>query len=67
MDGGIYSEDDNYISALSDGSCLVTGLFIIDATFGTNEANETILTSSDIADIFVAKYNADGTLAHTIY
>ncbi len=52
------------ISALSDGSCLVTGYFIKEpATFGAGEANETTLTSAGAADIFIARYNPDGTLA----
>ncbi|MHC4973179.1 MAG: hypothetical protein ACYTG3_12685 [Planctomycetota bacterium] len=51
------------IAALADGSCVVTGLFGATATFGPGEAGETVLTSAGGFDIFVARYNADGTLA----
>ncbi len=40
----------------------ITGFFEGAATFGTGEANQTILTSADARDIFVAKYNAAGLL-----
>ncbi|MHC4660833.1 MAG: RCC1 domain-containing protein [Planctomycetota bacterium] len=51
------------ISTLSDGSALVTGDFSTTATFGLGEGNETVLSCAGIWDIFVAKYNPDGTLA----
>jgi hypothetical protein len=50
------------IMALRDGSVVVTGSFGGDATFGEGEPNETTLTSSGSSDMFVAKYNPDGTL-----
>ncbi|MCX6646702.1 MAG: hypothetical protein NTY09_10135, partial [bacterium] len=53
----------NGITALSDNSTVVTGLFGGSATFGPEEPNETILTSAGWSDIFVARYNPDGTLA----
>ena len=52
---------DNYgqgISALPDGSSIVTGLFSGTATFGS-----TTLTSAGGFDVFTAKMNADGTWA----
>jgi len=48
---------------MSDGSCLVTGNFQGTATFGLGEANQTSLTSAGSFDMFIARYNADGTLA----
>ncbi len=57
---------DNYgrgITSLSDDSTVVTGNFNLSATFGQGEANETILVSDELDDLFVARYNPDGTLA----
>ena len=48
---------------LSDGSSLVTGMFGGTATFGPGEPEETTLTPAGGANIFVARYNPDGTLA----
>ncbi len=61
--GGNDFDEGNGIAALSDGSAIVTGYFQGTATFGKEEANETPLTSGGSDDVFVAKYNADGTLA----
>jgi len=59
------SRDDYYssIAALSDGSALVAGYFQGSATFGPGEPHQTILTSAGWEDIFIARYNANGTLA----
>jgi hypothetical protein len=51
------------IAALSDNSTVVTGSFSSSATFGEGEPNETTLVSAGSTDIFIARYNADGTLA----
>ncbi|MCX6647279.1 MAG: hypothetical protein NTY09_13115 [bacterium] len=51
------------ITALSDNSTVVTGYFRASPTFGSGEPNETILTSTGEYDIFIARYNPDGTLA----
>ena len=51
------------IASLPDGSSIVTGYFMNTATYGTGEANETSLTSAGQKDVFVAKFNPDGTLA----
>ena len=51
------------ITALTDNSLVVTGFYRSTATFGAGETNETILTSAGNTDIFVARYNSDGTLA----
>jgi hypothetical protein len=51
------------IAALPDGGALVTGAFSDTATFGSGEPNETSLTAVSETDMFVARYNPDGTLA----
>ncbi len=65
--GGTNNDWANGIAALSDGSTVVTGTFGFPgggtATFGQGEANQTELSSAGGYDIFVARYNADGTLA----
>ncbi|MCX5938461.1 MAG: VCBS domain-containing protein, partial [Cyanobium sp. LacPavin_0920_WC12_MAG_62_9] len=53
--GDDYSTD---ITALADGSALITGYFNGSATFGS-----TTLTSAGSTDVFIAKLNADGTYA----
>ena len=64
--GGTYDDANDVgrgISTFSDGTSVVTGYFIDTAVFGPGEANETTLVSAGSDDIFVAKYNSDGTLA----
>jgi len=56
--GGEGNEDGRGISALRDGSSIVTGRFGGTATFGS-----TTLTSAGGYDVFTAKMNADGTWA----
>ncbi|MCP4603523.1 MAG: hypothetical protein GY847_23895 [Proteobacteria bacterium] len=51
------------ITTLSDGSALITGEFSGVAVFDSGKANEEELSSAGVVDIFVAKYNSDGTLA----
>ncbi|MCX6645370.1 MAG: hypothetical protein NTY09_03295 [bacterium] len=51
------------MTTLSDNSTVVTGRFYESGTFGPGELNETILTSAGYGDIFIARYNPDGTLA----
>jgi uncharacterized delta-60 repeat protein len=53
----------NGITTLSDNSTVVTGMFSVSATFGQGEPNETVLTSAGNDDIFIVRYNPDGTLA----
>jgi uncharacterized delta-60 repeat protein len=61
--GGLSSSDDGFgVTTLSDNSTVVTGCFI-DATFGEGEPNQKVLTSNGDWDIFIARYNSDGTLA----
>ncbi|MCX6410212.1 MAG: hypothetical protein NT143_07230, partial [Actinobacteria bacterium] len=56
--GGTGYDYGKAISALPDGSSIVTGYFADTATFGS-----TTLTSAGIYDVFTAKMNADGTWA----
>jgi len=51
------------IASFPDGSCVLTGFFEDRLTFGEDEDNQTNLINDEIADVFVARYNADGTLA----
>ncbi len=59
--GGTGEDSGTAISALSDGSSIVTGSFEGIATFGS-----TTLTSAGNDDVFIAKMNADGTWAWAI-
>ena len=61
--GGRNWDEGLAITTLSDSSTVVTGHFEDSATFGPSEINETVLTSAGDGDIFVARYNPDGTLA----
>ena len=58
--GGVDWDEGYGISSFSDGSSVVTGYFSGTATFGTGT---TLVSSSADYDIFIARYNADGTLA----
>lgn len=52
------------VVAFGDGSLIVTGTYEGTVTFGLGEANQTVLTAvGGAADLFLARYNADGTLA----
>jgi len=57
--GSAYGGD---LSALSDGSTLVTGYFYWLATFGSGQPNETTLCAEGYRDVLVARYDPDGTL-----
>ncbi len=46
----------------ASGNSYVIGSFVGTATFAPREANATTLTSAASADVFVAKYNAEGLL-----
>lgn len=60
--GGTSQDGGEAVAALSDGSVVVTGGFYDQATFGAGESGETTLVSAWSNDIFVARYNNDGTL-----
>jgi len=61
--GGLNWEVGNGIATLSDDSTVVTGQFYATSTFGEGELNETVLVAGNWGDIFVARYNSNGTLA----
>lgn len=52
-------------AALADGSCIATGSFAAQATFGSAPNTTVLLVQGSLtsSDGFVAKYGADGTLA----
>jgi hypothetical protein len=54
---------DPFITALSDDSTVVTGIFEDSSTFGAGETNQTVLNCVGWRDIFIARYNTNGTLA----
>ena len=61
--GGYFSDDcGRGVAALSDDSSIITGAFTYTATFGPDEPNETVLTSLGNRDIFIARYNSNGSL-----
>jgi len=51
------------VSIQENGSVIVTGEFWGKQTIGEGEENETIIESQEREDVFIIKYNADGTLA----
>ncbi|MCX6358080.1 MAG: hypothetical protein NT045_09470, partial [Candidatus Aureabacteria bacterium] len=55
--GGTDWDEGCGIASLADGSVLVTGWFSGTATFGSDT-----LTSAGDRDMFIARYNPDGTL-----
>lgn len=61
--GGSFADAGSDITVLSDNSAVVSGDFNQLATFGPGEINETVLTSAGSWDIFITRYNLDGTLA----
>jgi len=50
------------VTSLSDDSIVVTGNFYETATFGKDEANETLLSQLDPSHMFAARYASDGML-----
>jgi uncharacterized delta-60 repeat protein len=61
--GGIWWDRGTAITTLSDNSIVVTGTFFGTATFGKDEPNEKNLVSTGNIDLFIARYNVDGSLA----
>ncbi len=61
--GGVSNSLGYRISSFIDGSVIITGYFENTSTFGTGEPNQTSLISAGSRDVFIAKYNANGTLA----
>jgi len=61
--GGTSNDWGYGITSLSDGSTMITGDFLGTATFGEAPGTVETLTSEGIWDIFIAKYNPNGSLA----
>jgi uncharacterized delta-60 repeat protein len=61
--GGAAFDYGNSIDAYSNDSMAVAGTFVGTAVFGEGNPNQTSLVSEGGSDIFVARYNPDGTLA----
>lgn len=51
------------LETFSDGSSIVAGFFNGTAVFGQGDPNQTTIVSAGAEDLFIAKYNPDGTLA----
>jgi hypothetical protein len=67
--GGPGNENIRSITALDDGSSIVTGEFqgsLYGTTPGTISFGEATLASSSFSDIFIAKLNPDGTWVNTV-
>ena len=60
--GGIGRDDGRDIAVDGAGNSYVIGNFSDTATFGPQESNQTILTSAEDPDVFVAKYDNLGAL-----
>jgi hypothetical protein len=60
--GGAQDDEARGISAGDDGSSVVIGRFRETATFGLGETNQAAFTSAGGYDLFLARYNPDGTL-----
>lgn len=60
--GSTGSDEGTSIDYLNDGSIISTGSFEGTVIFGEGEASETNLTAVGSMDVFIAKYNADGSL-----
>jgi hypothetical protein len=60
--GGTDPDSGGDVVALSDDSVVVTGSFASSATFGKSEPNQTVLDAAGEHDIFIARYNLDGSL-----
>ncbi|HDS30397.1 MAG TPA: PKD domain-containing protein [Firmicutes bacterium] len=61
--GGAGDDRGFTLTTLSDNSVVISGWFQETSTFGSGEPNETLLVSVGYYDIFLARYNPDGTLA----
>jgi len=51
------------VATFADGSSVITGEFSGTCTFGLGEPGVTTLIAAGSFDMFVARYNADGSLA----
>jgi len=62
-DGGMDGDYITGMAAFPDNSLGVTGSFTDSTIFGKGELNETELVGNGLDEIFIARYNPDGTLA----
>ena len=62
QDGGASYEYARELAAFPDGSSVVVGYFYNSTVFGVGEPNETELTAYGNYDVFVARYEANGSL-----
>src|SRR5258706_134144 len=60
--GGTVGDETFRIAVDNAGNSYVSGFFAGSMTVGQGELNQTVLTSAGADDIFVAKYNSNGTL-----
>jgi hypothetical protein len=60
--GGASDDDARGIALAEDGACTITGSFTTLATFGTAPSTRN-LAAYGLRDVFVARYDANGTLA----
>ena len=61
--GGVLDDEGYGITKLSDNSTVTTGYFKGTVTFGQGEPGAIVVVSAGLADVFVARYNPDGTVA----
>jgi len=63
--GGTANDQGHAIVADAAGNSYLTGYYNTSAVFGFGETNQTVLNAASAFDIFIARYNTDGTLAWT--
>ncbi|MFQ5503546.1 MAG: HYR domain-containing protein [Planctomycetota bacterium] len=61
--GSMWIDQGRSVATMADGTCIVTGYFQGTVTFGAGEPNQRVLSPTNPPDIFVAKYQANGSLA----
>jgi len=61
-EGSDYDDRSYGITTSEDDSTIITGRFEGTAIFGAGDPNQTTLFAAGYRDIFVMRYNADGTL-----
>ncbi|MGB3965743.1 MAG: hypothetical protein WBO45_03365 [Planctomycetota bacterium] len=63
--GGVLRDEVSGVATCPDGSCVATGQFAAEATFGTGAAQTMLLVAGSLftTDGFVARYHGDGSLA----
>ncbi|MFQ5542731.1 MAG: DUF1565 domain-containing protein [Nitrospiria bacterium] len=61
--GGGSREEGFGVASFPDGSFVITGFFSSTIHLGAGEENETSLRSEGRSEIFIARYNANGTLS----